>query len=182
MIKIIPPPSPGDPSYSPFAAPSEGLLMHRNIIISLIAAAGLAAGFLAHAETHEHAMPMSADTRQVVEMPPEMRAHMLANMRVHLIALGEIQAALASEKYEEAADIAENRIGLSSLEAHGASHLAPYMPKPMQELGMAMHRAASRFARTAQEAPVEGGLPRALTALSELTQRCTACHASYRLR
>jgi cytochrome c556 len=56
------------------------------------------------------------------------------------------------------------------------------MPKPMQELGMTMHRAASRFARTAQEAEVEGGAPRALGALSELTQRCAACHASYRLR
>jgi len=124
----------------------------------------------------------AADPPQLVKMPAPMQEHMLANMREHLVALGDIQAALAAGKFEQAADIAENRIGMSSLEVHGASHLAPYMPKPMQELGMTMHRTASRFARTAQEAEVEGGVPRALGALSELTQRCVACHASYRLR
>lgn len=121
------------------------------------------------------------DPRPLVQMPPPMQEHMLANMREHLVAMGEIQAALAAGKYDQAADIAENRIGMSSLEAHHASHMAPYMPKPMQELGMTMHHAASRFALTAQEAELEGGLPRALSALSELTQRCAACHASYRV-
>lgn len=123
----------------------------------------------------------AADPRPLVQMPPPMQEHMLANMRDHLVAMGEIQAALAAGKYDQAADIAEQRIGMSSLEAHHASRMAPYMPKPMQELGMTMHHAASRFARTAQEAELEGGLPRALTALSELTQRCAACHASYRV-
>ena len=124
----------------------------------------------------------AADQRQLVELPAPMQEHMLANMREHLVALGEIQAALAAGKFEQAADVAENRIGMSSLEAHGASHLAPYLPKPMQEIGTAMHHAASRFARTAQEAEVEGGVPRALGSLSEITQQCAACHASYRVR
>jgi cytochrome c556 len=124
----------------------------------------------------------AADQRQLVEMPTPMHEHMLANMREHLVALGEIQATLAAGKFEQAADIAENRIGMNSLEAHGASHLAPYLPQPMQKLGTSMHRAVSRFARTAQEAEVEGGVPRALNALSQVTQQCAACHASYRLR
>jgi hypothetical protein len=124
----------------------------------------------------------AADTRQRVEMPAPMQEHMLANMRDHLAALGEIQAALAAGKFNEAADLAEQRIGMSSLQGHGASHMAPYMPKPMQDIGTAMHRAASRFARTAQEAPVQGGVPRALDALARLTQQCVACHAGYRLR
>jgi hypothetical protein len=124
----------------------------------------------------------AADQRQLVDLPAPMQEHMLGNMRDHLVAMGEIQAALAAGKYDQAADIAENRIGMSSLEAHGASHMAPYMPKPMQEIGTSMHRAASRFALTAQEAKLDGGVPRALSALSDLTQRCAACHASYRLR
>jgi hypothetical protein len=124
----------------------------------------------------------AADTRQRVEMPAPMQEHMLANMRDHLVAMGEIQAALAAGKFNEAADIAEQRIGMSSLQGHGASHMAPYMPKGMQDIGTAMHRAASRFARTAQEAQVQGGVPRALDALAGLTQQCVACHASYRLR
>lgn len=128
------------------------------------------------------AATQATDARQAVEMPAPMREHMLANMRDHLTALAEIQAALAKGKFGEAADIAENRIGMSSLQAHGASHMAPYMPQPMQDLGTAMHRAASRFARTAQEAQVQGGVPRSLEALAELTQQCVACHAGYRLR
>jgi cytochrome c556 len=124
----------------------------------------------------------AVDPRQLVSMPAPMQEHMLANMRDHLAAMVEIQAALAVGKFDQAADIAENRIGMSSLERHDASHMAPYMPKAMQDTGSAMHRAASRFARTAQEAELEGGVPRALSSLSELTQQCVACHASYRLR
>lgn len=124
----------------------------------------------------------AADTRQRVAMPAPMQEHMLANMRDHLAALGEIQAALADGKYEEAADIAEKRIGMSSLASHGAAHMAPYMPKPMQDIGTAMHRAASHFARSAQEAGATNDLSRALTALAELSQQCVACHAGYRVR
>ena len=122
------------------------------------------------------------DARQPVTMPAPMQEHMLANMRDHLAALGEIQTALAKGKYNQAADIAEQRIGMSSLQGHGASHMAPYMPKAMQDIGTNMHRAASRFARTAQEAAVGNDLPRALGALGELTRQCVACHASFTLK
>jgi cytochrome c556 len=71
---------------------------------------------------------------------------------------------------------------MSSLEAHGASHLAGFMPQGMQDIGTAMHKAASRFAVTAQEAGVTRDLPRALGALSEVTTQCVACHAAYRLK
>jgi cytochrome c556 len=129
-------------------------------------------------------LPVSqaADPRQLVPMPAPMQEHMLANMRDHLVAMGEIQAALGKGDFERAADIAENRIGVSSLQAHGASHMAPLMPKGMQEIGTNMHRTASRFARSTQEAAVTSDLPRILGALAELTQQCAACHAGYRLR
>ncbi|MCR4346749.1 MAG: hypothetical protein NUV55_06060 [Sulfuricaulis sp.] len=122
------------------------------------------------------------DTRASVELPPPMRAHMLSNMRDHLAALHEIQAALARDEAGRAAQIAERRIGMSSLESHGAGHMAPYMPKPMQDIGTAMHRAASRFARVAEEAGVRRDLHPALQALSDVTQQCVACHAGYRLK
>ncbi len=124
----------------------------------------------------------SEDKRVKVDLPGAMSAHMLSNMRDHLLALQEIQAALAASEFEQAARIAEHRIGMSSLERHGAAYMAPYMPKGMQDIGTAMHRAASRFARTAQEAAVDGGVPRALGALVEVTRECVACHEAYRLR
>ena len=119
----------------------------------------------------------AADTRQLVEMPPPMQEHMLGNMRDHLVALGEIQAALGKGDFDRASDIAEQRIGMSSLQSHGASHMAPYMPKAMQDIGTNMHRAASRFARTAQE----GDGQKALEDLALVTQQCVACHAGYRV-
>jgi len=94
-----------------------------------------------------------ADPRTLVDMPAPMRQHMLGNMRDHLLALAQIQQALGRGAYDQAADIAEQRIGMSSLAAHGAAHMAPLMPQPMQDIGTQMHRAASRFAGWPRRAP-----------------------------
>jgi len=121
------------------------------------------------------------DPRQWVQLPPMMRQHMLGNMRDHLQALSEIQLELSKGNFEKAGEIAENRIGLSSLASHGASHMAPFMPKQMQEFGTQMHQAASRFAITAQESAVDGDAKRAIAGLSDITRQCIACHAAFRV-
>ena len=120
----------------------------------------------------------SADTRQLVKLPKMMQEHMFSNMRDHLLSVHEIQAALAKGEFDKAADVAEARLGMSSLASHGAEHMAPYMPKAMQEIGTAMHHAASRFALKAKE----GDATQSLAALAEVTQQCVACHAGYRIR
>ncbi|MDH4053470.1 MAG: hypothetical protein OEU93_18030, partial [Rubrivivax sp.] len=113
----------------------------------------------------------AADSRQLVDMPAPMVQHMLSNMRDHLAALTEIQRALGAGEFQVASDVAERRIGLSSLEAHGASHMAPYMPKEMQDIGTQMHRAASQFALVAQEAGAVGNAGQAIGALSKVTEQ-----------
>jgi cytochrome c556 len=122
------------------------------------------------------------DARQLVPMPSMMQQHMLRNMRDHLAALTEIQQALGSGAFERAADIAENRLGMSSLASHDAAHMAPHMPKEMQEIGTQMHREASQFARLAQEAAVDMNVKQAIAKLASLTQQCVACHAAYRIQ
>ncbi len=125
------------------------------------------------------------DTREMVEMPTIMQEHMLGNMRDHVRALEDILAYLADGRGKDAADVAEARLGLSSLDLHGAAHIATFMPQPMQEAGTEMHRAASRFATLATEAEVDMSVEsqQALFgALSEVTQACNACHAGYRIR
>jgi hypothetical protein len=117
------------------------------------------------------------DTRTKVNLPDMMKTHMLGSMRDHLQALSEIQAALAKGQLDKAGDIAEARIGMSSLIAHNAAHMAPFMPKGMQDIGTEMHHAASRFAMTASE----GDLSRALDGLAKVTEQCVACHMSYRV-
>jgi hypothetical protein len=137
--------------------------------LTVFIAASLLASSIAGAES---------DQRKLVKFPAQMRTNMLGNMRDHLTALHEIQTALAAGKLDQAADIAETRIGMSSLALHNAAHMAPYMPQPMQDIGTAMHHAASRFAQSAHE----GDLKKALTDLSAVTQQCVACHAAYRVR
>lgn len=118
------------------------------------------------------------DSREKVNFPEMMRQHQLSNMRDHLAALNEILALLAKSELDKSADIAEHRLGMTSMVAHNASHMAPYMPKGMQAVGSEMHHAASRFAMAAQE----GDLPRALDNLSKVTQQCVACHSTYRVQ
>lgn len=122
------------------------------------------------------------DGRQLVKLPAMMSQHMLANMRDHLTTLHAIQQALAAKDYGKAADLAEQRLGMSSLPRHGAAHMAPFMPQPMQAIGTAMHHAASQFSVIAKDSAVDGNMARALGALSQVTAQCIACHSSYRIR
>lgn len=130
------------------------------------------------------AMGPGGDKRELVEMPPMMRDHMLANMRSHLRALDEIFDALARDKAGEAAKIAEAKLGMSSIEGHGGPHMAPFMPEAMRNFGTGMHRAASRFARAVETADIEpsANSQRALyAAFRDITANCTGCHEAFRL-
>lgn len=170
--------------------------MHMNPIlrITLTTGACLVAA-LAQAQQHDPSMHAQhqaqaaraakaapKDARQAVRFPKTLREHTLANMRDHLLALQEIQEALAQQEYDKAADIAEQRIGMSSLSLHGAHDVAKYMPKGMQEAGTAMHRNASRFAVAAKDAGATGDVRPALAALAATTAQCVACHAGYRVQ
>jgi hypothetical protein len=123
-----------------------------------------------------------ADSRVPVRLPDMMRRHTLSNMRDHLQALADIQAAMAKGSFDEASRIAEQNLGMSSLAAHGAHQVAKYMPEGMQAIGTSMHKSASQFATEIQNSAATGDLKPALAALARTTQACVACHAGYRLR
>ena len=125
------------------------------------------------------------DARELVRLPKPMQEHMLGNMRDHLATLNEIIGDVADDKFNDAAKITEQRLGMSSLSLHGASHLAPYFPKPMQDIGTSMHRASSRLVIVLQNAsvtPTVEAMRDINRAVHEVTTACEACHASYRLR
>lgn len=124
------------------------------------------------------AAPAAEDARELVQMSEMMQTHMLANMRDHLSALHEIMAALSADDLEAAADAAGRRLGMSSMQAHGAARMAPMMPEGMRAMGTTMHRSASRFALKAQE----GDVLAAYKALLPVTSACVACHTSFRIR
>ncbi len=151
----------------------------------LILAVAVSWSSMTTAQTHQHAMPgeaaASGDLRQLVNFPEPMRLHTITSMRDHLAALQEIDMALAAGAYDKASTVAEQRLGMSSLPLHGAAHIAPFMPPPMQDIGTQMHKAASRFAVEAQNASVSNDVKPALAALGAIMQQCVACHAAYRL-
>lgn len=148
-----------------------------------LSTAFLAAGCVTTGREHEggHAAT-AADGREAVEFPASMRTHTLANMRDHLLALQEIQDALAHGAFDRAAQVAETRLGMTSLAAHDAHNVAKFMPEGMQAIGTAMHRSASRFAIEAANAGATGDVKAALAALGAVTRQCVACHAAYRMK
>jgi cytochrome c556 len=131
------------------------------------------------------AAAQAQDTRELVRFPPMMQDHMLADMRDHLATLSGILGDVADGKFDEAAQLAEQRLGMSSLSLHDAAHLAPFMPQPMQDMGTAMHHAASRLAIVLQDASV-ARTPESMRAvngaLHAVTSACVSCHAAYRVR
>jgi len=139
-----------------------------NIKNHLLATTALLPLLLTHAQ---------ADERQMVEMPAMMQEHMLSNMRDHVAALHDILTAFSRDELDQAATIAEQRLGMSSLDNHGASHMANFMPEGMAAAGTRMHRAASQLARTAEE----GDRIAAYDQLNQITAACVACHAGYRI-
>jgi len=124
------------------------------------------------------------DTRELVVFPPMMVEETLTSMRDHLLALNEIMGELSAGNADKAAEIAENRLGMSALDDHGAAKKAKMMPAGMQAGGTQMHHAASRFAiavKDAELAPSDEAQQEIFKALEGITDGCIACHEGYRL-
>ncbi len=118
------------------------------------------------------------DKRELVKLPEMMQQHMLSNMRDHLKSINEILIAMSNDELDKAAEIAEYRLGMSSLNSHQASHMGKFMPEGMRVIGTSLHHAASRFALKAEE----GELALSYKALTKVTTACVACHSAYRIK
>jgi len=122
------------------------------------------------------------DPRQLVTMPAISQAVLREEMIDNIGALHEILVLLPQNKLKEAADIAEQRLGRSSMGKHAARTRGQgpgrYMPEAMRGIGLAMHDAASEFANIARS----GDQAKAYAALQQVTANCVACHGAYRTR
>jgi len=140
---------------------------------------GLGVAMADGVERTEPQLP-TTDNRQLVEMPDEVQQLMREHMRDHLLALSEILGYLADSDFSSAADVAEQRLGESSIGRHRAAGMGPgrYMPLPMRQIGRGMHEAATKFAGIANT----GNREESYAALQEVVALCAACHTSYRIR
>jgi hypothetical protein len=127
----------------------------------------------------------SADTRQLIEVPQDIEQKMLANMRDHIVALDEIIHAINAGEYEKAEDIAEFRLGWSSLVRLDDQDVANHWATPMQKMADQMYRSASNFVIVSQNASVEDSkksVTDVLEALGTVTNACRNCHQAFRIR
>lgn len=179
----------------------------RHIFNATLGVVALSSYMLAFGQDHnmhmnhqQHMAAMQQDARQLVNFPPEMRQHTLANMRDHLVVLSEILAAMSGGQYAKAASLADQRLGLSSPSADGCKpesasnapqvskpanmdhQMVQFMPVRMRQIGYGMHEAASAFAKEASKAVKTGNAKPALAALSNVTEQCSACHAAYKVQ
>ncbi len=120
------------------------------------------------------------DIRQFVDMPKEARTEFRLEMLDFQSALNNILVALGDNNFSDAANAAENTIGISAMGRHRQSPInarpGMYMPDSMHAIARNMHLAATDFARTAKS----GDLKASLKALHSVTSACVACHRSYR--
>ena len=120
------------------------------------------------------------DARIFVEMPEQTRGFMKQDMLDHLVAMNDIIALLDSGDLNALAEVAETRIGRSSMGKYRATGKGPgrYMPLEMRNIGWSMHDAASEMAELAKKGDKAG----VIKALHKLTTACVVCHNSYRTR
>lgn len=124
------------------------------------------------------AVQAEADSRTPLNLPAPMEEHLLGNMRQHLVVINQLLDLVGSDRLNEAAELAESELGMSSLDKHGASHIAQFYPEKSAAFGTEMHKAASRFARTAEE----GDPLASYRAIGEITKNCVGCHATVKVR
>ncbi len=120
------------------------------------------------------------DSRRLVSMPSEAQQLLRQDMVDHLVVFNQLLAHLAAAEFEEASQLAEARLGKSSMGKHRGTGLGPgrFMPPEMHQLGRSMHESASEFATTVKE----GDAPAAYAALQRVSSFCVACHVSFRVR
>lgn len=120
------------------------------------------------------------DLRQLVSMPDQTRELMRKEMLDHLTTLNEIIGYLASNDLDAITDVAETRMGRSSMGKHRGTGMGPgrFMPLEMRNLGWDMHDAASELSKAAKQGDLKG----TYSTLQKVTSSCVACHYSYRTR
>ena len=155
--------------------------MYRKVFISVL----LFASQATHSEeainkTQDVEGSSGGDSRQLVSMPDQARELMRKDMLDHLSAFNEIIGYLAENNLDAAADVAETRMGRSSMGKHRGTGMGPgrFMPLEMRNLRWGMHDAATEFSKIAKQ----GDLKSAYSALQKVTSSCVACHYSYRTR
>jgi len=114
----------------------------------------------------------SADSRTPIQLPVEARDAVLAEMR---LMLGSVQGVIDGVARQDTAAI-RTAAAASGLVMAADPALEQVLPQSFLLMGMATHQAFDSLAANASAGPAA-----AVQRLADITGRCVACHAVYRL-
>lgn len=114
------------------------------------------------------------DPRTPVPLQPMMAWHQKQNMQAHLVAIAQINGALATQDWE-GVERAAARIGTSPSMKQMCEHMGAGAPG-FTELAMTFHTRADTIKTAAQNQDTSA----VLKATSHTIEACTSCHATYR--
>ena len=121
-------------------------------------------------------MPVEPDNRQAIELSPEERDFVLAEMRGFLDSVqGILQGVVDGDMKTVAAAALKSGTGPMQ---HAPRTLMTKMPMEFKMLGMDTHQ---KFGALADEASGMGDKQQVLKQLTALLANCGACHQGYRL-
>jgi hypothetical protein len=120
------------------------------------------------------------DNRIAIDLPPDIKARFLEQMRTHMNALNDVIHLMAAGKVREAGSVASSEMATGKGKGIGR-----FMPPEFREMGFDYHRSAGDFARLTAEIsePMDAaGWEKAVGGVAQITARCSACHATFRVK
>jgi hypothetical protein len=127
------------------------------------------------------AVPAAAeDNRTVLDLPPDVKVQFLEHMRTHMTSLNDVIQLLSDAKIHQAGELARKEMAIGKGMGFGR-----YMPPEFREMGFEFHKAADEFGRATtdlSEPPDAAAWTKAMNGLAQITARCNACHATFRVK
>lgn len=117
-------------------------------------------------------MPQN-DHRISLGLNAMQKQHQLRNMRSHLEAVQNILALLSREKYEEASEVAFEKLGSTT---EMKLMCSSFGNEKFENLGLSFHESADEMSEVFKT----GDKNKSLRALSKTLNYCVQCHAAFR--
>ena len=139
---------------------------------SLVLAAGLLSAFAVSAAAE--------DNRTALDLPPDVKVQFLEHMRTHMTSLNDVIQLMSDAKIRQAGELARKEMAIGKGMGFGR-----YMPPEFREMGFEFHKAADDFGRVTAELPEPpdaASWSKAMNGLAQITMRCNACHATFRIK
>lgn len=123
-----------------------------------------------HAMHQSHVM----DSRISLGLSPEMKQHQLENMRSHVAAVQAIVGHLANHEFDQAAQVAHEKLGLTEAMRKMCSTMSDN--QDFSKLGMAFHQSGDQLGEVLKSKDMK----KSLQALQTTMDYCVQCHATFR--